>query len=188
MKADPGSAAQAAPACAPGPQAPARVRTERLELRLFTPADHAPYARFCADPEVMRFIGTGQASTPETTWRSMAGMLGHWALKGYGIWAVALRDGPLVGHAGFIDLPGWPGFELAWLLGREHWGQGYAREAATAARDVAFGTLRRERVISLIRPQNAPSIKLAQALGAQREGSLALLGSAAELYVHRRPG
>jgi RimJ/RimL family protein N-acetyltransferase len=172
---------------APAQQAPARLLTPRLELRLFAPADHEPYARICADPQVMRYVGAGQPNTPEITWRSMAAMLGHWALKGHGIWAVQLRDGPLIGHAGFIDVPGWPGFELAWLLGREHWGHGYAREAATAAREVAFGTLRRERVISLIRPQNEPSIRLAKALGAQQEGEVELMGSAAQVYVHQRP-
>jgi RimJ/RimL family protein N-acetyltransferase len=172
---------------APAPQAPARLLTPRLELRLFAPADHEPYARICADPQVMRYIGAGQPNTPEITWRSMAAMLGHWVLKGYGLWAVQMRHGPLIGHAGFIDVPGWPGFELAWLLGREHWGHGYAREAAGAARDIAFGTLRRERVISLIRPQNEPSIRLAQALGAVNEGEVELMGSPAQVYVHRRP-
>lgn len=167
--------------------APRRVETARLELRPFTVDDHADYARICADPEVMRYVGAGQANPPEITWRSMAGMLGHWELLGYGIWALALRDGPVIGHCGYIDVPGWPGFELAYLLGRDHWGQGYAFEAASAALGIAYRDLRKERVISLIRPANAPSIRLAQKLGAVREGSVELMGSSAELYLHRRP-
>ena len=68
----------------------------------------------------MRHVGTGNPNTPELAWRSMAVMLGHWELLGYGIWAVARRDtGALVGHCGYIDVPGWPGFELAYLLGRD---------------------------------------------------------------------
>jgi len=167
-------------------RAPGRLLTERLELRPFTLEDHAEYARICSDEEVMRYIGAGKANTPDITWRSMAGMLGHWQLLGYGIWAVTLRGGGIIGHAGFIDVPGWPGFELAWLLGRGHWGKGYAREAARAALQVAHDTLQRERVISLIRPQNAPSIRLAQALGAQRTGTVEMMGSEAELFVHRK--
>jgi RimJ/RimL family protein N-acetyltransferase len=167
--------------------APRRVETERLELRPFTPADHADYARYCADPEVMRYVGAGQANPPEITWRSMAGMLGHWEMLGYGIWAVALKGGPVVGHAGYIDVPGWPGFELAYLLGREHWGKGYAQEATATALRIAYETLGKQRVISLIRPANAPSIALATKLGAVREGSVELMGSSAELYVHRDP-
>ena len=170
------------------PTAPRRVLTPRLELRPFTLADHADYARFSADPEVMQYMGVGKPNTPDMTWRSMAGMLGHWELLGYGIWALALRDGgPLVGHVGFIDVPGWPGFELAYMLGREHWGQGYAQEGAAAALRVAYGDLRRDRVISLIRPANAASRKLAERLGAKHEGATELLGSDADVFVHRKP-
>jgi RimJ/RimL family protein N-acetyltransferase len=164
---------------------PRTVETARLQLRPFTVDDHAAYARFTADEQVMRYMGTGVTLAPDVAWRSMAGMLGHWELLGYGIWALALRDGPLVGQCGFIDVPGWPGFELAWMLGREHWGHGYAREAATAALAIAQQQLRKDRVISLIRAANAPSIRLAEALGAVREGTVDLLGSPAELFVHR---
>ncbi|MEZ0309041.1 MAG: GNAT family N-acetyltransferase [Ramlibacter sp.] len=166
---------------------PRNVQTARLELRPFTLADHADYARITADPEVMQFIGTGTPNTPPLAWRSMAAMLGHWELLGYGLWALALRDGPLVGHVGYIDVPGWPGFELAWLLGRDHWGQGYAFEAAATALQIAQARLGRDRVISLIRPGNTRSIRLAEKLGALRDGSVELMGSSAELFVHRKP-
>lgn len=169
------------------PGAPCYIETARLVLRPWTLADHPGYARICADPEVMRYVGAGTPNSPEVTWRSMAAMLGHWELLGYGIWALALRGGGLVGHVGYIDVPGRPGFELAWLLGREHWGRGYAREAAGAALRVAFDELGRDQVISLIRPANTPSIRLAQALGAVREGATELLGGPAEVFVHRRP-
>jgi ribosomal-protein-alanine N-acetyltransferase len=167
--------------------APRRVETDRLELRPFTLADHPAYARICADPDVMRYVGAGQPNTPEITWRSMAGMLGHWEMLGYGIWALALRGGPVIGHCGYIDVAGWPGFELAYLLGRDHWGQGYAREAAAAALRIAYEDLGRQRVISLIRPANAPSIRLAESLGAAREGSVELIGGEALLFVHSDP-
>lgn len=165
--------------------APPHVLTERLELRLFTFADHDPFARVSADSEVMRFIGTGEPHGPDVAWRVMAGFLGHWHLLGYGQWAITLRgNGAFIGRVGFFDPYGWPGFELGWLLGREHWGYGYAREAATAALRVARDDLKKERIISLIRVQNVPSIKLALALGAQHEGSIDFMGSQAEIYVH----
>ena len=167
-------------------RAPLRVETQRLVLRQFTLADHEPYARICADPEVMRYVGMGNPNTPEITWRSMAAMLGHWQMLGYGLYALALREGPVIGHVGFIDVLGWPGFELAYVLGRDYWGQGYAREAGAAALKVAREDLKKERIISLIRPANAPSIKLAKALGAVHEGSVDLMGSAAELFVYPR--
>lgn len=159
------------------------LRTERLRLRAWRSDDWAPYAAICADAEVMRHIGTGVAATPEDTWRSMAGMMGHWALRRYGMWAVERRaDSVLLGRAGFIDPPGWPGFELGWLLGREHWGQGYAHEAARAALAFSFDELGRERVISLIRPDNLRSRALAGRLGMTLRESIQFLGGTAEVH------
>jgi RimJ/RimL family protein N-acetyltransferase len=163
------------------------LATARLRLRAWRADDWPTYAAFCADPEVMRHIGAGGPITPETAWRSMAGMLGHWALRGWGLWALERKaDGALVGHAGFIDPPGWPGFELGWLLGRDHWGQGYAREAALAALGYAFDQLGRREVISLIRPANQRSIAVARALGETLRERIEFLGSEALVYAVTR--
>jgi [ribosomal protein S5]-alanine N-acetyltransferase len=163
--------------------APGRVVTERLELRLFRLADHEAYARMCADEEVMRYIGPGGPNTPDISWRSMAGMLGHWDLLGYGQWAVVRRaDGALLGRCGYFEPFGWPGFELGYLFAKEHWGKGYAREAAGVALRIAFETLKKERVISLIRPDNAASIKLARALGGEFEREMEFMGGQAQVF------
>ena len=167
-------------------EAPPILSTARLKLRQFRGADWDAYAAMCADPEVMRHIGAGGPLSRDDAWRSMAGMLGHWTLRGYGMWAVEERDtGRLVGRAGFIDPPGWPGFELGWLLGREHWGRGYAREAAQAALFVAFRILGRVSAISLIRPANERSIRLAEALGAiQGEPLDDFMGGPVQVWRH----
>jgi RimJ/RimL family protein N-acetyltransferase len=167
------------------PRAPERLLTDRLELRQFRAEDHEAYARMCADPEVMRYIGPGEPNTPDISWRSMAGMIGHWALLGYGQWAVVRRDdGALLGRAGYFDPPGWPGFELGYLFDKHYWGHGYAREACAQALRIAQEDLRKERIISLIRPLNAPSIKLATALGAQLESSMDFMGGPTNVYVY----
>jgi RimJ/RimL family protein N-acetyltransferase len=169
--------------------APARVITDRLELRLFEPGDLDAFARMCADPEVMRYLGTGETITADLAWRSMAGFLGHWHLLGYGQWAVTRReDGALLGRAGFLDPHGWPGFELGYALAREHWGRGYAREACAAALRIAREDLKKDRIISLIRPANAPSIKLAMSLGAQLESTIELMGGEAQVYAYPAAG
>ena len=169
------------------PLAALTLDTPRLRLRQFTATDVPAYAAMCADAEVMRHIATGQPQTPEDAWRSLAIFLGHWQLRGYGMWALEQRDtGVLLGRVGFIDPPGWPGFELGWLLAREHWGHGYAREAAAAALQHAFTVLQRERVISLIRPQNRRSIALAEALGCRLAERIELLGGEALVYEARR--
>jgi len=165
------------------------LQTERLLLRMFREDDLEPYATMCADPEVMRYIGTGITQTRSEAWRAMASFLGHWALRGYGMWAVERKDtGELVGRVGFIEPEGWPGFELGWLLGRPYWGQGYAREAATEALRFGRHTLGRDRAISLIRPENKRSIDLAVALGYKFSRELDFLGGPTKVYEIVMPG
>ena len=69
-------------------EAPPILSTARLKLRQFRGADWDAYAAMCADPEVMRHIGAGGPLARDDAWRSMSGMLGHWTLRGYGMWAV----------------------------------------------------------------------------------------------------
>jgi RimJ/RimL family protein N-acetyltransferase len=162
------------------------LETERLRLRAFRHADLDAYAAFCADPEVMRYIAAGTPLTRAETWRQMAFFAGHWALLGHGMWALELKDtSALIGRVGFLEPPGWPHFELGWLLGRAFWGHGYALEATREALRYAFDELGRERVISLIRPDNARSVKLAVALGERLAGEVEMFGSRALLYEIR---
>ena len=154
------------------------LETDRLLLRAFRNDDLDAYAAMCADPEVMRYLGTGVTLSRTEAWRSMAAVLGHWRLLGYGMFAVEEKSTRrLVGRVGFLDPPGWPGFELGWLLGRESWGKGYAFEAARVARDFAFGPLGRSTLISLIRPGNDRSVRVAEKLGERLAGELEFLGS-----------
>ena len=163
------------------------IETERLRLRAFRNEDLDAYAAMCADPEVMRYLGTGATLSRADTWRSMAGFLGHWALRGHGMWALEEKaTGTLVGRAGFLEPEGWPGFELGWTLGRPHWGRGFATEAARRALDYAFHELDRDRVISLIRPANTSSMRVAERLGEARAGEIELLGGPCYVYEVRR--
>jgi RimJ/RimL family protein N-acetyltransferase len=96
----------------------------------------------------------------------MAFLIGHWQLAGAGTWAVEHREaGAFVGMVGYSEPEGWPGFELAWTLGYHWWGNGYATEAARAALAYAFTALERDRIISLINPENHRSVRVAERLG-----------------------
>lgn len=164
------------------------LETPRLRLRAFRNSDLDAYAPICADQEVMRYLGTGVTLSRPDSWRSMANILGHWRLLGYGMFAVELKSsGELLGRVGFLDPPGWPGFELGWVLGRQYWGHGYALEAAGAARDYAFEVLDRDRIISLIRPDNHRSVRVATKLGERLAGEMELLGGAVLVYELAKP-
>jgi RimJ/RimL family protein N-acetyltransferase len=159
------------------------LETERLKLRMLDEADFDAYAEMCADPEVMRYIGDGQPLDRPLAWRNLALMVGHWSLRGYGLWAAEERvSGVLVGRIGFWNPAGWPGFELGWMLRRPFWGRGYATEGARKALQYAFAHMGRPQVISLIRPENAASIRVAQRLGERLVGTTEVLGQPALLY------
>ena len=162
---------------------PVELETSRLRLRKFREEDWDPYAAMCADPDVMRYLGTGLTLSREDSWRQIASILGHWQLRGYGMWALESKEtGELVGRAGFLDPPGWPGFEVGWTLGKPHWGKGYASEAARAALRHGFDVLKRDRIISLIREGNAPSIRVAEAIGEKLAGEVEFMGAKALVY------
>ena len=161
--------------------------TERLHLRPFRPGDFEAHAAICADPEVMRFIRAGAISRADAWWQ-LARYMGHWQLRGYGLWAVVERATErLVGHLGFLDPEGGHGFEMGWALARDAWGKGYAFEGTRAALDVAFTKLNRDHVSCVIRPDNARSIRLAERLGGRLEGAIEESGTRLLVYGITRP-
>lgn len=146
-----------------------QLETERLLLRGFCPQDLDAWASFMADPEVVRFL-FGEPQSRSDSWRMMAATLGHWALRGYGMWAVERKsDHAFIGRIGMLQPEGWPGLEIGWTLGRPYWGQGYATEAAAASMRFAFLTQPVERLISCIDPGNTASQAVATRLG-ERKG------------------
>jgi RimJ/RimL family protein N-acetyltransferase len=159
------------------------LQTDRLTLRMLRESDFALYAEMCADPEVARYIGDGQPVSRPQAWRNLAMMVGHWSLRGYGMWAVEERSsGELIGRLGFWQPEGWPGFELGWMLRRAYWGRGYATEGARAALEFGFRELARAEIISLIHPDNAASIRVARRLGEELRGITELMGRSVLVY------
>jgi RimJ/RimL family protein N-acetyltransferase len=163
------------------------LETERLLLRHFRDDDIDAYAAMCADPLVMRYLGARSVLSRDDAWRQMAMFVGHWQLRGFGVWAVEERaSGSLVGRVGLHFPEGWPDRELAWTLARPYWGRGFALEAARAALAHAFGSLGWHRVISMIDPDNRRSIRLAERLGERFEGEISLRGYRLSLYAIER--
>ena len=162
--------------------------TERLLLRGFREDDFPAYAAMMADPEVTRFLGDGRPLDAVEAWRQMAMFAGHWALRGFGVWAVEERaTGAFVGRIGCFEPHGWAGFEVAYTVARPHWGRGFAREGARAALAYAHEVLGRDRVISIIRHGNARSVRVAESLGARLDGEIPFFGGTALRYAYPPP-
>ncbi len=160
-----------------------RFETDRLILRGFEETDLDAYADMVADPEVTRYLGDGKTLSRSDAWRQMAMFAGHWALRGFGLWAVEEKSsGTFIGRVGCLEPEGWPAFEIGYTLSRAAWGRGYASEAAAFSLQYARETLRRTEIASLIRPANAASIRVAESLDASPAETIEFFGAPTVVY------
>jgi len=146
-----------------------RHETERLVLRDWRGDDWAEFFRHTNTPAVMRWLGgeldaAGMAAQRER-------VEGSARRNGFCFWVVERQaDGALLGFCGLkrADAPGSTvsgAVEIGWRLREDAWGQGYAREAATAALDLAFDRFGAEEVVALTVEGNAASWGLMHRLG-----------------------
>jgi RimJ/RimL family protein N-acetyltransferase len=150
------------------------LKTERLVLRRWHEEDLEPLAVIDGDPEVMRFIGDGSVRTREQTATALASMERGWDERGFGIFAVELREtGELAGWAG-LAVPGFlpevlPAVEIGWRLGRHFWGRGIATEAAGEALRFGFTEAGLDRMISICHVDHHASARVMTKLGMRQE-------------------
>jgi RimJ/RimL family protein N-acetyltransferase len=149
------------------------IETGRLKLRQWNENDFDDFALYYADEENARYVG-GQKDADQA-WRHLALLIGHWELKGFGYWAVDEKEtDAFVGCVGLWQSPGWPELELGYWLMKEHQGKGYGLEAGRRCIEYAREVLQASSLVSYIDPRNAPSIRLAERLGAVYEETIEL--------------
>lgn len=162
------------------------LETERLILRAPASRDFETLAAFFADEERAR--GFGGAQDRDATWRWMASVLGHWALRGYGFWMIAEKDtDAALGLTGIWNPEGWPEPEIGWVAFAGAEGRGIAHEAALAARRHAYRVMGLGALTSNILPGNRRSIALAERMGAHFERSYDN-SRHGRMLVYRHPG
>ena len=158
------------------------LETERMILRGPLESDFDTVAAFMASPRA-EFIGGPQERFP--AWRGFIGVLGHWALRGYGFWTLVDKTtNRLLGRVGFINHDGWQEPELGWHLFEGVEGHGFAYEAATAARRYGALHFGLDGVISYIDPRNTRSAALAHRLGASLETETIFFDLPCHIYRH----
>jgi RimJ/RimL family protein N-acetyltransferase len=159
------------------------IETERLLLRALGAEDFEAYADMVADPEVTRYLAAGEPLSRWEAWRQLAMIIGHWELRGFGMWAVEERaTGRFLGRIGCFEPDGWPAFEIGYTLARHAWGKGYATEGVAASLHYARAVLQKADVASIIRPDNAASIRVATRLGATLAETVEFFGAPALVY------
>ncbi|MEJ6500147.1 MAG: GNAT family N-acetyltransferase [Rhodobacterales bacterium] len=152
------------------------LETDRLILRAPSLDDFEAEAGFFASP---RSAGVGGTQTRDQVWRYLAFHIGHWAFRGYGMFAIVEKSsGIYCGRSGPYFPEGWPEPEIGWTVMQAAEGRGIAFEAATRTRQYAYDTLGWDTAISLIAASNQRSQTLAKRLDATLESS----------YVHPQFG
>ena len=153
------------------------VETPRLYLTALDERHLEEWTRLQADPRIAEWLGGVPADVDpqrdrEDAWRVMALFVGHWALRGYGQWALVEKaGGHLIGRAGLWNPEGWPGIEVGWMVDADRWGQGYATEAGLAAVDVAFDRLQLDELVSVTLPSNTASRRVMEKVGLTDTGT-----------------
>lgn len=158
------------------------IETERLRLRAMREDDLDTLAVFF-ESDRSQFVG-GPKNRADS-WRTISGTLGHWVLRGYGMWLVADKDSDTpIGSVGFLNPEGWDEPELGWSLFNGFEGKGYAAEAAAAARAYGAKHFGIPAPISYIDPRNTASLALAKRLGAEFEREGEVLGKPCQVFRH----
>jgi RimJ/RimL family protein N-acetyltransferase len=163
------------------------LETERLLLREFVPEDVDALMAVVGDPVTMQFYPAPFTREEVNNWilRNRA----RYASDGFGLWAMLLKStGELIGDCGFFvrDVQESFDFELAWHVHRDHWGQGYATEAAQGCIEHAFARLAADRIIALVRPENLSSCLVAEKSGMTRERAILWYGYDHCVYAKHR--
>ena len=151
-----------------GEISPPTIETARLRLRPWRDADLEPFAALNADPRVMEFfpkrLSREESDALATRIRDRIDQ------RGFGLWAVEVPGlAPFVGFVG-LAVPSFeahftPCVEIGWRLAYEHWGQGYASEAALAGLDFGFSQLGLTEIVSFTSTVNTRSMRVMERIG-----------------------
>ncbi len=151
-----------------------KVEDSRVVLRQWTAADFEFYAAYLGDEATAKYIG-GAIDKPKA-WRHLASLIGHWALRGFGVYAVErLGGGQIQGCAGLWEPHGWPCREFVFWFTTDAYASGCALHATQLAITQVNTTFPLEPVIGFIHPHNRAALALASTLGGTLHGEEPLM-------------
>ncbi len=143
------------------------IETERLTIRPFTNDDAEFVLRLLNDPDFIRHIADrGVRTLSQSCDYLAAGPLASYAKHGFGLWRVARKDDDVpIGMCGLLKRDALEHVDVGYAFLPEHRGRGFAREAVVATLAHARDVVRLARVVAIVSPGNAPSIRLLESLG-----------------------
>ena len=143
-------------------------------MREWRDDDRDPFAGINVDPDVMRHFPS--MLTPQQSSEMVDRMAAAWQQRGFGLWAVERCDtSEFIGFVG-LAVPGWetpftPCVEVGWRVGRQHWGNGFAPEAAIMALEWGFANISPpgDAIVSFTTESNLNSQRVMEKIGMIRD-------------------
>ena len=161
------------------------LETKRLILRGPEAED---YPNFKATFTSYRARFMGGPLNPYESWMLYAAEIGHWQIRGYGMWMIHDKaSDETYGMAGGWKPAQWPEAEIAWVIWPDKGGKGYALEATDAVRRYLYAEKGWTTAVSYIDPKNLDSIRLAERLGAVKDHDAARIDGSDAVYRHPTP-
>ena len=151
------------------------LETPRLVLRHLEPQDLDALFALYRDPEIRQYFPDGTLTLEQTNEELEWFLHGHPKFPQLGLWAAVNRSsGAFLGRCGLLpwEIEGQHETELAFLIDKNQWGEGLATEAASAIVNYAQSVLKLPRLICLITPGNAASVRVAEKVGMSFEREL----------------
>ncbi len=153
---------------------PMEFETQRILLRQWKPTDRAPFAALNSDPRVMEFFPAPLSRAESDMTADRCESLIH--ERGWGFWAAELKEsGAFIGFVGLhipsAQLPFFPCVEVGWRLAFQHWGKGFATEAARGALQIGFATLGFQEIVSFTAVGNRRSRAVMERLNMRESGT-----------------
>lgn len=146
------------------------LETKRLVLREMRQSDFQDLAEILQNPKVMYAYEHDFSDNDVQIWLNR--QIERYKKYGFGLWAIILKEtNEMIGQAGLTMQPykNTEVLEIGYLLKGNFWYYGYAKEAACGCKKYAFEHLKKDKVYSVIKADNLPSIKVAESIGMNKE-------------------
>lgn len=164
------------------------IETPRLVLREQTPDDAAFVLALTNDPDWLRYIGDRGVRTLDDARAYIDRAVEAYRRLGFGLWLVELRDGGVpVGLCGLIRRDGLEDVDVGFAFLPAYRGRGYASEAAAAVLDYGWRVVGLRRIVAIVSPDNAASVRVLERLGFSFDRTVRLSDDDASLFAREAP-
>ncbi|XOV66238.1 MAG: GNAT family N-acetyltransferase [Fluviicola sp.] len=160
-------------------------QTDRLIIRNWTEDDINPYAKIIGDPEVMKYIGSGEARPFSEAVKAIEKYSGQIEQQGWARFALELKETKeLIGFCGFDHYNG--ELDFGWRLSRQHWGKGLATEAAKEVFRLGVELFHFPRIVCISYRENTASINVIRKLEMPFEKDITLNGRSVLQFAYEK--